>query len=158
LRPLRGRSGGVLGGKALVAWHLASGLAVATATDPDGNTNEAKLVPDLLPQVRPHFQAVLWVGDRQFGDPTQAAAFTARAGDHFLVRYDGKTAFTPDPHRPVRRGRDSHGWVYEADRVSVGPVTLLLGCARPALAGSVRLPATGRVCLAWWACQTERAW
>jgi hypothetical protein len=115
LRPLRGQSGGVLGGKALVAWHLGSGLAVAMATDPDGDTNEAKLVPDLLPQVRAHFQGVLWLGDRQFGDPTQAAAFRARAGDHFLVRYDGKTAFTRDPDRPVRRGVDSQGRVYEED-------------------------------------------
>ena len=82
LRPLQGSSGGVLGGKALVAWHLSSGLAVAMATDPDGDTNEAKLVPDLLPQVRALFPSVLWLGDRQFGDPTQTAAFTAREGDH----------------------------------------------------------------------------
>ncbi|HET8644368.1 MAG TPA: transposase [Vicinamibacteria bacterium] len=115
LRPLRGRSGGVLGGKALVALELASGLAVALASDPDGDTNEAKLVPELLPQVRARFPAVLWVGDRQFGDPTQAAAFTAGAGDHFLVRHDGKTAFTRDPERPVRRGLDSQGRLYEED-------------------------------------------
>src|SRR5205085_703049 len=104
LRPLRHSRGGVLGGKALVAWHLASGLAVAMATDPDGDTNEAKLVPHLLPQVRAHFAAVLWLADRQFGNPAQAAAFTARAGDHFVVRHDGKTAFARDPDRPVRRG------------------------------------------------------
>jgi hypothetical protein len=115
LRPLRHSSGGVLGGKALVALHLASGLAVAMATDPDGDTNEAKLVPDLLPQVRPHYPGVLWLADRQFGNPTQAAAFTARDGDHFLVRYDGKTAFTRAPDRPVRRGVDSQGRVYEED-------------------------------------------
>lgn len=115
LRPLRGCSGGVLGGKALVAWHLASGLAVALATDPDGDTNEAKLVPHLLPQVRAHFPQVVWRGDRQFGDPTQAAAFTARDGDHFLVRHDGKTAFTRDPERPVPRGVDSQGRIYEED-------------------------------------------
>jgi hypothetical protein len=115
LRPLRGQSGGVLGGKALVALHLPSGLAVAMATDKDGEANEAKLVPDLLPQVRPHFQGVLWLADRQFGDPTQAAAFTARQGDHFLVRWDGKTAFTPDPDRPAQRGVDSQGRVYVQD-------------------------------------------
>ena len=115
LRPLRRQSGGVLGGKALVAWHLASGLAVGLATDPDGDTNEAKLVPDLLPQVRAQFEAILWLGDSQFGDPTQAAAFTARGGDHFLVRHDGKTAFTRDAAAPVRRGRDSQGRAYEED-------------------------------------------
>jgi hypothetical protein len=117
LRPLRvrGQSGGVLGGKALVALHLASGLAIAMATDPDGDSNEAKLVPALLPQVRPHYGPILWLADRQFGDPTQADAFTERPGDHFLVRHDGKTKFTPDPSRPLRRGVDSQGRVYEED-------------------------------------------
>src|SRR5215475_4203536 len=52
LKPRRGRKGGIRGGKALVALELANGLAVAMATDPDGETNEAKLVPALLPQVR----------------------------------------------------------------------------------------------------------
>src|SRR5262245_37298533 len=45
LKPLRGRKGGVLGGKALVALELRSGLIVAIATHADGETNEAKLVP-----------------------------------------------------------------------------------------------------------------
>jgi len=115
LRPLRHSSGGVLGGKALVALHLASGLAVALATDPDGDTNEAKLVPDLLPQVRAQFAAVLWLADAQFGNPAQAAAFTARPGDCFLARHDGKTAFARDPARPVQRGQDGHGRTYEED-------------------------------------------
>jgi hypothetical protein len=115
LLPLRNSSGGVLGGKALVALQLASGLAVAMATDPDGDTNEAKLVPELLPQVRAKFQKVLWVADAQFGNPLQAAAFTARDGDHFLVRHDGKTIFTRDPCRPVRSGQDSQGRCYEED-------------------------------------------
>jgi hypothetical protein len=37
----------VLGGKALVALELRSGLVVAMATHADGETNEAKLVPAL---------------------------------------------------------------------------------------------------------------
>jgi len=115
LRPLRGRSGGVLGGKALVALDLARGLAVAMATDPDGETNEAKLVPDLLPQVRAQYAGVLWLADAQFGNPAQAAAFTARPGDHFLVRDDGKTTFVRDRDRPVQQGRDGQGRVYEED-------------------------------------------
>lgn len=115
LRPLQGTSGGVLGGKALVALHLSTGLAVALATDRDGDTNEAKLVPDLLPQVQERFRDVLYVGDRQFGDPTQAAACTARPGDHFLFRHDGKTTFTPDPDPPARRGQDRQGRAYAED-------------------------------------------
>ena len=54
LKPLQGRKGGVLGGKALVALKLRSGLALAMATHPDGEINDAKLVPALLPQVREH--------------------------------------------------------------------------------------------------------
>jgi hypothetical protein len=90
------------------------------ATDPDGDTNEAKLVPDLLPVVRARFAGVLYVSDGQFGNPAQAAAFTAREGDHFLFRHDGKTKFTPDPDKPVRRGSDSQGRSYEEDDGTFG--------------------------------------
>lgn len=113
LKPLQGRKGGVLGGKALVALELASGLAVAMATHADGETNEAHLVPGLLPQVRPRLAgARLWVADRQFCDLTQTAAFVTE-GDHFVVRYHPKTHFCPDPTRPARHGEDPQGrpWV-----------------------------------------------
>lgn len=115
LKPLQGRKGGVLGGKALVALELRSGLAVAMATHPDGETNEAKLVPALLPQVREQVAgARLWVADRQFGDLTQTAAF-ASGSDHFLVRYHPKTTFCPDPTRPAQRGQDAQGRIWEQD-------------------------------------------
>jgi hypothetical protein len=115
LKPLQGRKGGVVGGKALVALELRSGLAVAMATDPDGETNDAKLVPALLPQVRAQVVGTrLWVADRQFCDLTQTAAFVA-GGDHFLVRYHPKTHFCPDPTRPAQPGQDAHGraWVQD---------------------------------------------
>ena len=115
LKPLQGRKGGVLGGKALVALELRSGLAVAMATHPDGETNDAKLVPALLPQVREQVAGSrLWVADRQFCDLTQTAAFAAGT-DHFLVRYHPKTHFCPDSTRPRRRGQDAHGraWVQD---------------------------------------------
>jgi hypothetical protein len=115
LKPLQGRKGGVLGGKALVALELRSGLVVAMATHPDGETNEAKLVSPLLPQVREQMAGRrLWVADRQFCDLTQPAAF-AQADDHFLVRYHPKTPFCPDPTRPVHRGQDAQGRVWEQD-------------------------------------------
>jgi len=86
LKPLRGRKGGILGGKALGALELSRGLAVAMATDPDGETNEAKLVPALLPQVRARMAGPrLWVADRQCCDLRQTAAFTAEQ-DHCVVR------------------------------------------------------------------------
>jgi len=115
LKPLRGRKGGVLGGKALVALELRKGVAVAMATHPDGETNEAKLVPALLPQVREQVAGKrLWVADRQFCDLTQTAAF-ATGDDHFLVRYHPKTHFCPDPTRPAQSGQDAQGRVWEQD-------------------------------------------
>jgi hypothetical protein len=115
LKPLQGRKGGVLGGKALVALELGSSLAVAMATHPDGETNEAKLVPALVPQVRLRLAGPrLWVADRQFCDLTQTAAFAAE-GDHFVVRYHPKTHFCLDSTRPVQRGEDAQGRVWVED-------------------------------------------
>src|SRR5262245_23497039 len=115
LKPLRGRKGGVLGGKALVALELRSGMVVAIATHADGETNEAKLVPALLPQVRAQVRGRrLWVADRQFCDLTQPAAF-GQAGDHCLVRYHPKTPFFADAVHPVERGQDAQGRVWEQD-------------------------------------------
>jgi Transposase DDE domain len=115
LKPLQGRQGGVLGGKALVALELRSGLAVAMATDPDGETNDAKLVPALLPQVRTRVAGPrLWVADRQFCDLTQTAAFAA-GGDPFVVRYHPKTHFCPDPTRAAQQDNDSQGRVWVED-------------------------------------------
>jgi hypothetical protein len=112
---LRGRKGGVLGGKALVALELRSGVVVAMATHADGETNEAKLVPALLPQVREHVVGRrLWVADRQFCDLTQPAAF-AQDADQFLVRYHPKTPFYPDAAHPAQRGQDAQGRVWEQD-------------------------------------------
>jgi hypothetical protein len=115
LKPLRGRKGGVLGGKALVALELRSGMAVAMATHADGETNEAKLVPALLPQVRAQVTGRrLWVADRQFCDLTQPAAF-GQAGDHCLVRYHPKTPFFVEAAHLTQRGQDAQGRVWEQD-------------------------------------------
>jgi len=112
LRPARGRKGGLLGGKGLAALHLRTGLALALATDPDGEANDAKLVPALLPQVRSRVDGPrLWVADRQFCDLVQAAAFVAE-GDHFLVRYHSKVQFCQDPSRPAQCGQDGQGRTY----------------------------------------------
>jgi len=112
LKPLRGRPGGVLGGKAAVALELATGLALAMATDVDGETNESKLLGALLPQVRQQRQNILWIADSQFCDPTQIHEFMARPGDHFLVRYSAKNRFFRDTNRPVSSGTDSRGRPY----------------------------------------------
>ena len=109
LKPVQGRKGGVLGGKALVALELGSGLAVARATPPAGETNAAKRVPALRPQGREQVGGTgLWVADRPFGALTQTAAFAA-GGAHFLVRYPPKPHFCPDPTRPAQPGPAAHG-------------------------------------------------
>ena len=115
LKPVRGGKGGVLGGQALVALEMRSGLAGALATAADGETNEAKLVPGLVPQVRARIEGPrLWVGDRQLCDLTQPAAFAAE-GDHFVVRYHPKTTFCPDSTHPVQRGVDGQGRQWQAE-------------------------------------------
>ncbi|HEV8714205.1 MAG TPA: transposase [Candidatus Binatia bacterium] len=120
LKPVPGRKGGIWGGKALVALALRSGLAVAMATDPAGETNDAKLVPPLLPQVRPRVAGPrLWVADRQFCDLTPTAAF-ATGEDHFGVRYHPKTHFGLDPTRPAQQGHDAQGRVGVEDWGGLG--------------------------------------
>lgn len=92
--------------------HLRSGLVLALATDPDGETNDARLVPALLPGVRTQVAGVrLWLADRQFCDLTQTEAFSAEE-DHFLVRYHPKTHFYPDAQRPTQQGQDEQGRSY----------------------------------------------
>jgi Transposase DDE domain len=116
LKPARQRKGGLLGGKGLAALHARSGLALALATDPDGEANDARLVPALLPQVRARVPGPrLWLADRQFCDLTQTEAFTAAAGDHFLVRYHPKVHFCPDATRPAQHGQDSQGRAYQQE-------------------------------------------
>jgi DDE family transposase len=113
LKPLRGVGGGLLGGKAVVAMEWSSGLAVAMQTHPDGDASEKRLVKELVLQTdtlttKPR----LFVADRGFCDLVQAAHFTARPGDHFVVRHHSGTTFTPDPSRPEQTGTDSQGRPY----------------------------------------------
>jgi hypothetical protein len=114
LKPLRGVAGGLLGGKAVAALDWATGLVVAVHTHPDGDASERPLVEGLLA----HTDALpagprLFVGDRNYCDLVQAERFTARPGDHFLVRLHGGTGFTPDPARGPRTGTDRAGRAYE---------------------------------------------
>ncbi len=82
----RGAAGKISGGKLLVAWRPREGLVIGMAAHSDGEVNEARLVPALLAQVRPHSRGPrLFVADRQFCDLVQTARFTAD-GDHGLVR------------------------------------------------------------------------
>jgi hypothetical protein len=112
----RGRPGKLFGGKVLAAYTPRDGLAVAMAADPDGEANDVRLMPRLMPLAR---QAVagprLWVADAQFCDLEQTVAFTLDEGDHFLLRFTLRNSFTPDPGRPARSGVNRRGQAYTQD-------------------------------------------
>lgn len=109
LKAARGYSGTPLGGKALAALDLRRGLIIAMNAHLDGETNDAPLVPDLLPQVRERMpRRRLWIADRQFCDLTQPHNFLEH-GDDFLVRYHPKTHFYRDSEVPVQNGKDTTG-------------------------------------------------
>jgi hypothetical protein len=110
LKATRRALGKISGGKLLVAIQPRSGLVLTMAATPDGEANEASLVPDLVPRVnRKLLENRLWIADRQFGDLVQIGRFLARDGDHVLVRWDGRTTFHPDPDRPAVTGTDTRG-------------------------------------------------
>jgi hypothetical protein len=112
LKALWGAAGGLLGGRALVALNLRTGLAVAMRAHPDGDANEVRFVGDLVPEVRRLVAAKrLWIADSSFCDLTQPARFAER-GDAFLIRYHPKVPFAADPARSAREGRDGAGRRY----------------------------------------------
>src|SRR5438067_1023227 len=77
--------------------------------DPDGEANDIRLVPRVLPLARAAVAGPrLWVADRQFCDLDQPARFCA-GGDHYLIRFSKKTGFHPDPSRPAQAGVDGRG-------------------------------------------------
>jgi hypothetical protein len=79
------------------------------AACPDAHTNEAKLVPQLLPQLRQRLSGPrLWVADQGFGDLAQVRRCT-QEGDHCVLRLHPKSQFTPDPLQPARTGVDALG-------------------------------------------------
>jgi len=119
LKPLRQRAGRALGGKALVAFEPATGLIVGMAACADAHTNEAKLVPHLLPQLRQRLPGpTLWVADQGFGDLAQVRRCTA-GDDHCVLRLHPKSQFTPDPLKPPRTGVDAQGrtWIDEVGQL-----------------------------------------
>lgn len=112
LKALWGIAGGLLGGRALVALNLRTGLAVAMRAHPDGDANEVRFVGDLVPEVRQLItKKRLWICDAAFCDLTQPARF-AESDDAFVIRYHPKVPFFADPDRPAREGRDGEGRRY----------------------------------------------
>jgi hypothetical protein len=109
LKVLRSASGGVLGGKALVATEFSTGLALAMAADPNGDANDVRLVPDVLPAVRRRRSGLrLWVADRQFCDLVQMGRFSDE-GDSFVLRYNAKVKFQRDRNVKAQKTVDDQG-------------------------------------------------
>jgi hypothetical protein len=116
LKALRGLPGKMLGGKLLAAMDVRAGLALAMDADPDGERNDVPLVPGLVEQVRGVIQeAILWMGDRQFGANLDLPELLSRGRDHFLLRCTTALKFHPDDGRPPEEGRDARGrrWVQQ---------------------------------------------
>lgn len=115
LKPLRGVSGGILGGRALVALRVRHGVVVAMHAHADGQANDIRFVPQLVPRLRELVPGPrLFVADRQFCNVEHLPLYVADQ-DHFLIRYHKNVTFTRDRTRPVRRGADAQGRAYHEE-------------------------------------------
>jgi IS4 transposase len=109
LKLLRRVGGGLLGGRSLVAMEFETGLVIGMHADEDGDANDVRFVPELLPLLRAEIAGVLlFLVDSGFCDLQRMEEFTEQ-GNHFLVRYHPKVGFHRDPERPVRSGVDAQG-------------------------------------------------
>jgi hypothetical protein len=115
LKPLRGLRGGILGGRALIAQGMASGLVLGMHAEADGEANDIRFVPELVPVVRQRVAGpILWVADRQFGYPEVLSGLSGDA-DGLLVRYHGNVQFTPDASQVERTGADPQQRAYREE-------------------------------------------
>jgi hypothetical protein len=109
LKQLRRVGGGLLGGRALVAAHYETGLVIGMHADEDGDANDVRFVPDLLPLIRAEIAGtLLFLADSGFCDLQRMEEYT-EGGNHFLIRRHPKVSFHPDSQRPRQSGTDSRG-------------------------------------------------
>jgi Transposase DDE domain len=109
LKLLRNVGGGLLGGRALVAMHYETGLVIGMHADEDGDANDVRFVPDLLPLIRTEIAStLLFLADSGFCDLHRMEEYT-EGGNHFLIRRHPKVSFHPDSQRPRQSGIDSRG-------------------------------------------------
>jgi Transposase DDE domain len=109
LKLLRKVGGGLLGGRALVAMHYETGLVIGMRADEDGDANDVRFVPELLPLIRAEIEGiVLFMADSGFCDLQRMEEYTA-GGNHFLIRRHPKVGFHRDRKRPVHSGVDAQG-------------------------------------------------
>jgi hypothetical protein len=109
LKLLRKIGGGLLGGRALVAMHYETGLVIGMHADEDGDANDVRFVPEILPLIRAEIEGILlFLADSGFCDLQRMEEYT-KGGNHFLIRRHPKAGFHRDRQRPVRSGIDSQG-------------------------------------------------
>jgi hypothetical protein len=107
LKLLRKVGGGLLGGRTLVAIEFETGLVIGMHADEDGDANDVRFVPELLPVICGEVTGLLlFLADSGFCDLQRLDEFTA-GGNHFLIRHHPKVGFHCDPKRPVRSGADA---------------------------------------------------
>jgi len=98
-----------------VALHYETGLVIGMHAEEDGDANDVRFVPDLLPLVRARIEGLLlFLADSGFCDLNRFAEFTA-GGNHFLIRRHPKVGFHPDPDRPEQAGIDVHGRTFREE-------------------------------------------
>ena len=109
LKLLRKVGGGLLGGRALVAMQYETGLVIGMHADEDGDANDVRFVPELLPLIRAEIEGtLLFLADSGFCDLQRMEEYTD-GGNHFLIRRHPKVGFHRDPQRPVQSGIDAQG-------------------------------------------------
>lgn len=109
LKLLRCVGGGLLGGRALVATHFETGLVFGMHADEDGDANDVRFVPELLPLLRAEISGpLLFLADSGFCDLQRMQEYTDE-GNHFLIRRHPKVGFHVDAERPARTGVDAQG-------------------------------------------------
>ena len=109
LKLLRRVGGGLLGGRALVAMQYETGLVIGMHADEDGDANDVRFVPELLPLIRAEIEGtLLFLADSGFCDLQRLEEFTD-GENHFLIRRHPKVGFHRDPQRPRQSGIDAQG-------------------------------------------------
>ncbi|MEZ6143689.1 MAG: transposase [Zavarzinella sp.] len=86
----------MLGGKALVAVNLSTGLVMEMASELDGEASETRLLAPLLQQLKDHCGEKLIVADRCYGF-YKHIAMIKDDGCHFVLRVASITQFIQDP-------------------------------------------------------------
>jgi Transposase DDE domain len=112
-------------GKAMVAMHYETGLVIGMHADEDGDANDVRFVPDLLPLIRAEIAGtLLFLADSGFCDLQRMEEYTD-GGNHFLIRRHPKVGFHPDSQRPMRSGIDARGRAFFEEWGWMGAATHL---------------------------------